>query len=47
MLLATEDRTADVIGVLVELYEAWDKPDEAAQWRAKLPEPAAEAAPDS
>ncbi len=38
MLLATEDRTAGVIRALVELYEAWDKPDEAAQWRAKLPD---------
>ncbi len=47
MLLAIEDRTADVIKVLVELYEAWDKPDEAAEWRAKLPEPADDAAPDS
>ena len=36
MLLAIEDRTADVIGVLVELYEAWDKPVKAAEWRAKL-----------
>ncbi len=47
MLLAIEDRTADVIRALVELYEAWDKPDEAAEWRAKLPEPADDAAPDS
>ncbi|MCH8153398.1 MAG: serine/threonine protein kinase [Planctomycetes bacterium] len=38
MLLAIEDRTADVIRVLVELHEAWDKPDEAAEWRAKLPD---------
>ena len=38
MLLAIEDRTADAIRVLVELYEAWDKPDEAAEWRAKLPD---------
>lgn len=40
-----------VIRSLVQLYDAWDKPDEAAQWRAKLPEqlpePAADAAPDS
>ncbi|MCH8344568.1 MAG: serine/threonine protein kinase [Planctomycetes bacterium] len=36
MLLAIEDRTADVIRVLVELYEAWDKPDEAAEWRAEV-----------
>ena len=38
MLLAIEDRTADVIRVLVELYEAWGRADEAAQWRAKLPD---------
>ena len=25
---------------LVLLYKAWNKPDEAAKWRAKLPEPA-------
>ncbi len=47
LLLAIEDQTADVIRGLVELYEAWDKPDKAAQWRAKLPEPADDAAPDS
>ena len=35
-LLAIENRTADMIRVLVELYEAWDKPDEAAEWRARL-----------
>ncbi len=30
-------RVRPVIKSLVALYEAWDKPDEAAQWRAKLP----------
>jgi len=23
---------------LIELYEAWDKPEKAAEWRAKLPQ---------
>ncbi len=23
--------------LLVDLYDAWDKPDKAAEWRAKLP----------
>jgi hypothetical protein len=23
---------------LIELYEAWNKPEKAAQWRAKLPQ---------
>ena len=29
-------RTRKAINRLVELYDAWDKPDEAAEWRAKL-----------
>ncbi len=32
---------------LINLYDAWDKSDEAAEWRATLPEPADDAAPDS
>ncbi len=39
-------RTIRAVRALVDLYDAWDKPDQAAQWRAKLPEPAA-ASPDS
>ena len=35
---AVESRTRRIIEQLVALYEAWDKPDEAARWRAKLPE---------
>jgi hypothetical protein len=27
---------------IVQLYEAWGKPDKAAEWRAKLPPAAAE-----
>ncbi len=32
--------TVKVIPNLVELYEAWNKPVKAAEWRAKLPEKA-------
>ncbi|MEE8154216.1 MAG: serine/threonine-protein kinase [Phycisphaerales bacterium] len=54
-LLAAYERLKETIGEgeqqtlqrLVELYEAWGKPDEAAQWRAKLFELADDAAPDS
>ncbi len=46
-LLAAYERLKDTMGEaeprtierLVELYEAWGKSDQAAQWRAKLPEP--------
>ena len=31
-------RTIRAVRALVDLYEAWDKPDEAAEWRAKLPD---------
>jgi len=31
-------RTLDSLRELVHLYESWNKPDEAAQWRAKLPQ---------
>ena len=30
-------RTLTAAGYLVELYEAWGKPDQAAEWRAELP----------
>ena len=30
-------RTLDSLNQLVHLYDSWDKPDEAAKWRAKLP----------
>ena len=30
-------RTRGAVDKLVKLYEAWDKPDQAAEWRAKLP----------
>ncbi len=33
---------ADTVEELVQLYMAWGKPDEAAQWRAQLPEPGTE-----
>ncbi len=28
--------TVDSLNQLVDLYESWNKPDEAAKWRAKL-----------
>ncbi len=31
-------RTRKTLQRLVELYEAWSKPEQAAEWRAKLPE---------
>jgi len=30
--------TLDSLREIVNLYEPWNKPDEAAQWRAKLPQ---------
>ncbi|MBN2446456.1 MAG: serine/threonine protein kinase [Phycisphaerae bacterium] len=33
----TNMRTVQAMKLLVELYEAWDKPNEADEWRAKLP----------
>ena len=33
-------RLTDSLDRLIQLYDAWDKPDQAAEWRAKLPEPA-------
>ncbi len=35
----THQRTLGVHQLLVDLYEAWNKPSKAAEWRAKLPEP--------
>ncbi len=32
------DQTTRVVGYLADLYDAWDKPDKAAEWRAKLAE---------
>ena len=31
------DETITAVRVLVDLYDAWGKPDKAAEWRAKLP----------
>ena len=31
------DDTKDAIGYLIKLYDAWSKPEKAAEWRAKLP----------
>ena len=36
---AEHERTAVVINFLIDLYEAWGKPDKAAHYRAMLPEP--------
>ena len=35
----THQRTLGVHQLRVDLYEAWNKPGKAAEWRAKLPEP--------
>ena len=40
-------RTIRAVRALVDLYEAWGKPAETADWRARLLEPADDAAPDS
>ena len=34
---AAKPRLAEAIRRLVDLYTAWDKPEEAAKWRVKLP----------
>ena len=34
---AEHGQTLKVIPNLVELYDAWGKPDKAAEWRAKMP----------
>ena len=36
-------KVVQVLGWIVKLYEAWEKPDQAAKWRAKLEETKAEA----
>ena len=33
-------RLTEALERLVQLYDAWGKPDQAAEWRAKLPEAA-------
>ena len=33
---AAKSRLSEAIRRLVDLYTAWDKPEEAAKWRAKL-----------
>jgi len=30
--------TIDSLNQLIELYEAWNKPEKAKEWRAKLPQ---------
>ena len=35
----THERTLEVHQLLVDLYEAWNKPGKVAEWQAKLPEP--------
>ena len=34
----TDPQTIESRRSLIELYEAWNKPDEAKEWRAKLPQ---------
>ena len=34
---AVEDRKREALQRIVDLYDAWGKPDKAAEWRAKLP----------
>ncbi len=36
---AAKTRLAEAIRLLVDLYTAWDRPEEAEKWRAKLPSP--------
>ena len=31
------EQTTRVVGYLADLYDAWGKPEKAAEWRAKLP----------
>jgi hypothetical protein len=33
----TTSKTIESIKNLIDLYEAWNKPDKAVEWRAKLP----------
>ncbi len=30
--------TAEIMQLLIELYESWEKPEKAEEWRAKLPQ---------
>jgi hypothetical protein len=38
-----EDDLGEVVQQIVKMYDAWGKPDKAAEWRAKLPKPVAPA----
>jgi serine/threonine protein kinase/tetratricopeptide (TPR) repeat protein len=40
---ASHSRTQECVRSVVTLYEAWGKPEKAAEWRARLPKPAAPA----
>jgi tetratricopeptide (TPR) repeat protein len=33
-----DPQTTEVIQLMIQLYESWDKPEKAEEWRAKLPE---------
>ena len=35
-LSSDHEQTIRVVGYLIDLYDAWGKPDKAAEWRAKL-----------
>jgi serine/threonine protein kinase/tetratricopeptide (TPR) repeat protein len=37
----THDRTVRIANLLAQLYDSWNKPDNAVEWRAKLPKEAA------
>ena len=36
-LSSDHEQTTRVVGYIADLYDAWDKPDKATEWRAKLP----------
>jgi hypothetical protein len=38
----THPHTKESVNNLIDLYEAWNKPDKAEEWRAKLPQTEAE-----
>jgi hypothetical protein len=38
----THPHTLESMNNLIDLYETWDKPEEAKEWRAKLPQTEAE-----
>ena len=46
MLLAIEEPPAEVIAALVELYDDSDNPDQASQWRERLPDDSSESRPE-